>query len=196
MTEQVVLLDEQGHAIGVADKAGVHHRQTPLHLAFSAYAFNERGQFLLTRRAFGKRTFPGMWTNSCCGHPAPGEDMSDGIVRRLSQELGLTSIGIDLVLPEFQYRAEMDGVVENEKCPVWRVEVIGEPEPDPTEVDAYRWVEWNQLVREIEDGSQAISPWCREQLAELRTLGPDPLDWPSAEHTRLPPAALVSAQGR
>src|SRR5579859_8014500 len=111
--ESVVLLDEAGYASGTADKIAVHHAGTPLHLAFSCYLFNESGQFLLTRRAESKRTFPGVWTNTCCGHPRPGEPLSGSVLRRLRDELGIGSATLTLVLPGFRYRARMaNGVME------------------------------------------------------------------------------------
>jgi isopentenyl-diphosphate delta-isomerase len=182
--ELVVLLDEDGRATGTADKATVHHEQTPLHLAFSAYVFDAQGRFLLSRRALGKKTWPGVWTNSCCGHPGPDEGMAATVARRLKDELGLSADRIDLVLPRFRYRAVMpDGVVENEMCPVYRVTVTGEPNPDPDEVMAYEWVAWPPLGR-------SLSPWATEQLAELAVLGPDPLAWPVADTADLPRAAV------
>ncbi|MGM1060583.1 isopentenyl-diphosphate Delta-isomerase [Saccharothrix sp. Mg75] len=191
--EQVVLLDESGAGIGVADKVSVHHASTPLHLAFSSYLFDPAGRLLLTRRALHKKTWPGVWTNSCCGHPAPGEPMLPAVTRRLSDELGLTGVTLDLVLPAFRYRAEMEnGVVENEMCPVFRGLLTGEPSPNPDEVDAVEWVPWAEFAPAVLAGARPVSPWCVLQVKALQALGPDPLTWPIATPATLPPAATLT----
>jgi isopentenyl-diphosphate delta-isomerase len=181
--ELVVLLDEDGYATGTADKAEVHHQHTPLHLAFSAYVFDPAGRFLLTRRALHKRTWPGVWTNSCCGHPGPDEPMADAVRRRLRDELGVEVGEVDLVLPKFRYRAVMsDGIVENEMCPVYRAVTSDDPRPDPAEVMAYQWSSWPPAGE--------LSPWATEQIERLADLGPVPEAWPVADSGELPPAVV------
>lgn len=194
--EHVILLDEAGNSVGTTDKATVHHTDTPLHLAFSSYLFDGQGRLLLSQRALSKKTWPGIWTNSCCGHPAPGEAVADSVRRRLRDELGLRAVDVDLVLPRFRYRAVMaDGVVENEMCPVFRVVTDDPPVPNPDEVGAVRWVAWRQLVGQVSTGQLTLSPWCQLQLAELVGLGAEPSEWPVADTDELPPAArLVSQQ--
>lgn len=188
--ERVVLLDEDGRAVGTTDKATVHHAETPLHLAFSCYLFNPRGELLLTQRALSKRTWPGVWTNTCCGHPAPAESPRDAVLRRLSDELGLLLSHVDLVLPGFRYRAVMgNGVVENEMCPVFRAIADVTPQPNPDEVEATRWVSWAELADGVRAGSAEISPWAALQIQELARLGPDPAVWPVGDPVQLPPAA-------
>jgi isopentenyl-diphosphate delta-isomerase len=192
--ESVVLLDEAGHASGTADKAAVHHDRTPLHLAFSCYLFNQDGQFLLTRRAESKRTFPGVWTNTCCGHPMPGEPMPGSVLRRLRTELGIGPARLELVLPRFRYQATMpNGVMENELCPVYAAYAGPSPfavAPDPAEVAEVRWVDWADFGEAVRSGRQPVSPWCAMQLGELAALGPKPLDWIPADPAGLPPAAI------
>ena len=170
MPELVVLLDEAGRATGTLPKAEVHHRDTPLHLAFSCYLFDDAGRLLLTRRADTKRTWPGEWTNTCCGHPAPGETLTDAVARRLHDELGLRAVDLRLVLPAFRYRAVMpDGTVENEMCPVL-VARCPDPDalaPDPAEVGATAWVAWEELRGDVLAGVREVSPWCVQQVVAL-----------------------------
>lgn len=185
-TESVVLLDETGNAVGTADKRAVHDADTPLHLAFSCYLFDGDGNVLVTRRALHKLTWPGIWTNSCCGHPGPGEDLADAVRRRVRQELGTTVADLRLVLPGFRYRAEMDGVVENEMCPVFVATAAAQVRPDPEEVAEAVWEPWAAFRAGVLDGTRDVSPWCREQVA---LLPEDPASATAASPDGLPPAA-------
>lgn len=187
--ESVVLLDEAGRALGAHDKATVHGAHTPLHLAFSCYAFNASGQFLLTRRADTKRVFPGVWTNSCCGHPEPGEALPGAVQRRIRQELGVTLSGVILLLPRFRYRAQMNGIVENELCPVYAGFTDDALVPDPAEVADVKWTDWADFSERVRGGQLQVSPWCAMQVAELAALGPQPLRWTAASIEDLPLAA-------
>jgi isopentenyl-diphosphate Delta-isomerase len=170
--ELVVLLDEHRRPAGTMPKAEVHGPDTPLHLAFSVYLFDSGGRLLVTRRALGKRTWPGVWTNSCCGHPAPGEEPAAAARRRLGQELGLRPARLELVLPSFAYRAvAADGIVENEVCPVFFAHLDGDPEPapaaDPEEVAEWRWVPWEAFRAVAATAPWALSPWAVEQVRRL-----------------------------
>lgn len=185
----VVLVDESGRTVGTAAKAGVHHRRTPLHLGFSCYVFDADGQVLSTRRADTKTTWPGTWTNSVCGHPAPGESLEAAVRRRARDELGLRLADVRLLLPAFRYTAVMhNGTRENELCPVLAATTTGQPDPDPGEVSAYRWLSWDTLQTvAIERGSH-FSPWCVEQVRRLAAGGMDPRQEPEPDTDRLPPA--------
>jgi len=170
--ELVVLLDERLRPVGTAPKAEVHTTTTPLHLAFSCYVFDDSGRLLLSRRAPGKRAWPGVWTNSFCGHPAPGEQMADAVTRRARRELGLGLAELRMVLPDFRYRAvAADGVVENEFCPVWTARAVGEPQPAADEVSEWRWVPWTDLLLVAERMPFLLSPWAQLQISELAVAG-------------------------
>lgn len=196
--ELVVLVSADGEAVGTAPKATVHGADTPLHLAFSVYLFDDAGSLLVTQRALGKATFPGVWTNSACGHPAPGEAVEDAVRRRARDELGIEVHDLRLVLPRFSYRAEMDGLVEWELCPVLTGRVHGlapTPAPDPAEVEDSRWVPWEAFAADVLSGSRTVSTWCREQVEQLGALGPDPMTWPPRDPADLPPAMTSRASG-
>jgi isopentenyl-diphosphate delta-isomerase len=185
-TESVVLLDESGAAVGTADKTAVHGPDTPLHLAFSCYVFDTDGRLLVTQRALNKKTWGGVWTNSCCGHPAPGEDLAEAVRRRVGQELGLTLDDVRLALPAFRYRAVMpDGTVENEMCPVFVATTGGRERLDPDEVEAAEWVPWAEFRADVLSGARDVSPWCVEQVAALAV---DPLAAVAADPALLPAA--------
>ncbi|MDO5619337.1 isopentenyl-diphosphate Delta-isomerase [Kocuria sp.] len=176
-TEQVVLLDAQHQPIGTAPKATVHTTDTPLHLAFSCWVVNREGQVLLTRRALTKKTWPGVWTNSFCGHPGPGEDFPDAITRRAAQELGMEIAGLQEILPDFSYRAvDASGVVEHEFCPVWVARAASEPRPHPHEIAEITWVNPADLLIASRGLPRVFSPWLVEEITELplqQALGVD-----------------------
>jgi isopentenyl-diphosphate Delta-isomerase len=166
--EQVVLLADDGTSIGTADKASVHTTDTPLHLAFSCHVSDGAGRVLVTRRALGKRTWPGVWTNSFCGHPAPGEPMQEAIARRALEELGMTVSELELALPDFRYIAtDAGGLVENEICPVYTARTDDEVLPDPDEVAEFRWVDRVRLAEAVAAAPWAFSPWLALQLPAL-----------------------------
>lgn len=171
----VVLLDEHRRPAGQLPKSRVHHADTPLHLAFSCYLFDSAGRLLMTRRATGKRAWPGVWTNSCCGHPLPGEGPADAAVRRVREELGLRLVRTAPALPDFEYRAvDPGGVVEHEFCPVLVGRADGDPAPDPAEVLEYRWTPWSEVVGLVATAPWAISPWAALQVPRLDALGAEP----------------------
>jgi isopentenyl-diphosphate delta-isomerase type 1 len=176
--EHVVLVDPHGRPTTTAPKADVHDHDTPLHLAFSCHVMRSDGAVLLTRRALHKPTWPGMWTNACCGHPALGETLRQAVTRRLAQELGVRPVSLAMALPDFAYRAEMaDGTVEHELCPVVVALVDAEPLPDPREVDEVAWCSWFELTRRADAAPHTLSPWCVEQVAQLSARAPSLAGW-------------------
>ncbi|MBB2974750.1 isopentenyl-diphosphate delta-isomerase [Microbacterium endophyticum] len=169
VSEEVVLLDEDGRATGTASKISVHGIDTPLHLAFSCHVLNARGEVLVTRRALTKLTWPGVWTNSFCGHPQPGEDMADAVKRRAAFELGLEISQLSLELPDFRYRAvDASGIVENEICPVFIARADVDPQLNPHEVVDSKWATPDTVAAALTATPWAFSPWLVLQAQQLR----------------------------
>ena len=170
--ELVVLTDDAGHPTGVAPKAEVHRTDTPLHLAFSCHVFDAQGRLLVTRRSLQKKTWPGVWTNSFCGHPAPGETVDEAIGRRAARELGIRLDDVRAALPDYRYRAvDASGIVENEICPVYVARTGDELRPAADEVAEWAWVDPFTLADGVAAAPFAFSPWIVEQLPQLIALG-------------------------
>ena len=167
-TTLVQLVDDSGTPVGTAPKSAVHTADTPLHLAFSCHVHDGAGRLLVTRRALTKPTWPGVWTNSFCGHPAPAEPLEDALRRRAREELGLELADVSLILPGFRYRAtDASGTVENEICPVFRARAEADPVPAPDEVCEWQWTTADRLRSAVVAAPYAFSPWLRLQLQQL-----------------------------
>lgn len=164
--EMLVLCDDSGKPTSTMAKPLVHSGDTPLHLAFSIFIFNSRGEVLLQQRAFSKVTWPGVWSNSCCGHQMLHESPIDGAKRRLQFELGVSGAGLMSILPKYRYRAELDGVVENEICPVFVGFTDKEPLINRAEVETTQLQPWSEFLERCRRPNSDISPWAIEE-AEL-----------------------------
>ncbi len=171
--EQIVFVDVHGRPTGqVGPKISSHTSTTQLHLGFSCYVFNSQGELLITKRAAGKRIWPNVWTNTVCGHPAPGELFEDAITRRLDYELGLPPVdGLVNVVGEYIYTTPpYNDIIEHEFCPIYAGVLSNEPKPNPDEVDDYKWVSWQWLTDEVAKDSQdpgVYSFWMKDQLKLL-----------------------------
>ena len=157
--ETVVIVNEQDEAVGVESKTRAHVLGV-LHRAFSVFVVNRAGQLLLQRRALTKYHSRGLWSNTCCGHPRPGESIEKAARRRLKEEMGFEA---DLrTIFHFRYRTSLeDGLIENEYDHVLVGLFDGVPAPNPAEVAEYRWVDPTTLRLELEAHPESYTFWFR-----------------------------------
>ncbi|MEE4280952.1 MAG: isopentenyl-diphosphate Delta-isomerase [Pseudomonadales bacterium] len=164
--ERLILVDAQDEPVGYLSKAACHDGDGILHRAFSLFIFNSKGQLLIQQRAAGKRLWPGFWSNSCCSHPREGETMDVAVVRRCEQELGF-STPLNY-LYKFTYQANFQDLgSEHELCSVYVGRYDGEPNPNSTEIDAWRWVDPGELDTVLSDPSEPFTPWFRLEWTRL-----------------------------
>ena len=162
-----------GSSHGYAGKVCRTHADTLLHLAFSSWLFNAKGQLLVTRRALSKKAWPGVWTNSVCGHPQLGESNEDAVIRRCRYELGVEITPPESIYPDFRYRAtDPSGIVENEVCPVFAARTTSALQINDDEVMDYQWCDLADVLHGIDATPWAFSPWMVMQAAnsEARKL--------------------------
>ena len=162
MDEQLIYVDEQDRELGSGGKM-LAHQEGLLHRAFSVFVFDAAGRLLLQKRAASKYHSGGLWSNTACGHPRPGEETGAAARRRLREEMGL-----DCELSEafaFRYRAEFDnGLVEHEYDHVFFGRHEGDPAPDPSEVEDWRWASPDELSRDLQANPQHYTYWLRLAL--------------------------------
>ena len=164
--ELVVLVDEQNNVLGTTPKETVHTANTPLHRGFSAFIFDFEGKILLQQRSHTKKTWPLVWSNSCCGHPGLEENNVDAVRRRLKLELNLEVSDLFEVEP-YRYKFTRDGIMENEICPVFVGFTNNLPMINPNEVEATKWQDWRVFIEEIKNSPQNWSDWCVEETLIL-----------------------------
>ncbi len=159
--EQVVLVDEQDRPLGVMEKLAAH-REGRLHRALSVVLRSPDGHLLMQRRAAGKYHSGGVWTNTCCSHPRPGEAVAEAAVRRLREEMGISAPGLSKLF-ETIYRAPVGhGLVEHEYVHVFGGVWDGSCAPDPEEVDDAAWMDAAGLRSDMAARPERYSVWFRQ----------------------------------
>lgn len=155
--ERVVLVDADDVEVGTMSKSRAH-QEGRLHRAFSIFLFNREGRLLLQRRSALKYHSAGLWTNSCCSHPRPGEPVVLAAKRRLKEELG---VSCDLSSEfTFTYRAEVGhGLIEHEFDHVFFGTYDGAVVPDASEVSEVRWMRMNDLADDLRTSGSSYTAW-------------------------------------
>lgn len=155
--QHIVLVNDRDEEIGNMGKMEVH-RLGLLHRAFSVFVFNTRGEMLLQQRALKKYHSPGLWTNTCCSHPYPGENVERAALRRLSEEMGFSTALQPLF--SFIYRAEFtNGLIEHEYDHVFVGSYEGPVVPDPEEVNDYCFKTLSEIEHSLLTHPDKYTPW-------------------------------------
>ncbi len=169
IAERVILVDEHDREVGTGEKLAVHQAGR-LHRAFSVFVTDLAGRLLLQRRAPGKYHSAGLWSNTCCGHPRPGEPTPTAARRRLREEMGFDCP----LAPAFSfiYSAALgNGLTEHELDHVFIGSFAGTPHPDPAEVAEWQAVAVGQLQAELAANPRAYSAWLPAALDGLVARG-------------------------
>ncbi|WP_225729622.1 MULTISPECIES: isopentenyl-diphosphate Delta-isomerase [unclassified Nocardia] len=156
----VELVDEAGRAVGTCPVSVAHTAPGLLHRAFSVLLFDDSGRMLLQQRAAVKTRFPELWTNTCCGHPAPGEPVAAAAAVRLAEELGLATELTEVGAFRYQAGDPATGRVEYEWDHVLVGTLVGAvPQPDPAEVADWAWIMPDALRDALAADPGGYTPW-------------------------------------
>ena len=163
---KVILVDEKDNQIGVKEKLEVH-KAGDLHRAFSVFIFNSKNELLMQKRSNNKYHSADKWTNTCCSHPLPGEDLKQSAINRLNKEMG---VYCDIEEKfSFIYKAEFEnGLFEHEYDHVFVGYCDKNPNPNVDEVSEWKWISLNSLKKDIEKNPDDYTPWLK--IALVRPL--------------------------
>ncbi len=162
MQEYVILVDDRDREVGTAEKLQAH-REGRLHRAFSVFVVSDRGDLLLQQRAPHKYHSGGLWTNTCCSHPRPGETTHAAAHRRLWEEMGIRCPLQEIF--HFIYRIQFDnGLWEHEFDRVFVGRFNGDPQPNPDEATAWQWVALDALQADIAIHPERYTYWLQTCL--------------------------------
>jgi isopentenyl-diphosphate delta-isomerase len=165
--EEVILVNEADQPVGACEKMSAHE-QGLLHRAFSVFVFNSRGKLLLQQRAGSKYHSGGLWTNTCCSHPRPGETTEDAAYRRLQEEMGFqTELSHAFT---FTYRSELDkGLTEHEIDHVFTGIYEGAVMPNPEEAMDHSYMDMAQLEESLERFPDKFTVWLRISFPKIKS---------------------------
>ncbi len=166
MTENVILVDDNDNQIGVEEKIAAHQNGGKRHRAFSILIFNDKNELMLQQRALSKYHCGGLWTNTCCSHPRPGEETEAAAHRRLQEEMGF-----DCELREkfsFNYTAPLDhDLTENEHDHVFVGNYNLEPKINKEEAESWKWISMIELNKDVLENPDKYTFWFKVILAEF-----------------------------
>ena len=161
----VILVDTNDNSVGTMDKLKAHEMGV-LHRAFSIFIFNDKDELLLQKRNEAKYHSGGLWTNTCCSHPKPGEKLLDGAKGRLMEEMGINT-DIDFAF-SFIYKAEFEnGLTENEFDHVFIGTYNGTPNINPDEVSQWRYESIPKIKEEINIHPHLYTEWFKIALPKI-----------------------------
>ena len=156
-TDQVILVNEKDEQIGLMEKIEAHEKAL-LHRAFSVFVFNKDGELMLQQRALTKYHTPGLWTNTCCSHQREGESNIEAGKRRLMEEMGFTTELKDTI--SFIYKAPFqNGLTEHEFDHILVGHYDEDPNPNPDEVNAWKWVSLEEVKEDMKVNPDVYTEW-------------------------------------
>ena len=164
---QVLLVDANNNALGLAEKMEAHRGEGKLHRAFSVLIYDQEGRMLLQLRSTKKYHFGGLWSNACCGHPLNDAMLIEEAMQRLEEEFGFSTPLTEKFHFLYEAHDPDSGLTEREFDHVL-VGVYNEaPHPNPDEIDDYRWISFDDLLRDVQSSPEKYTPWFRILLEEL-----------------------------